>query len=490
MKCVRLLLTILIFGILVTLSVSAQIPPQYSPCSDVPPSPYGALSPDGCAPNVNNLTPGEFQATAFLDGCQSNLQPPCQSYGDPDGNVVSLYGGAYGNHEVTGNALTHYTQGTDLASQIQPLCTDGTLNCPDAQRAIIFLFLGFSNCDIEICGGNSDAYDGHDPNRNVGQPCATRCRNPHFPGPGNAWNDAADGVTQQSFLYQLYHDPLNPLVGSHVFVFNGALGQQTLDHWDPTDKGYFWTHNTCDWDLYNTYNPECNYYRVQTDLATNSFSEKQVQAIFIKTSDSYPQCDLKDLYCNHNITDTPDAYQSEIYLGDILRYLKCCTLDANHHSTGIPRYPNLKQVFVTSRIYGGYANGNAVHTCLMTEPFAYEEGFGVQRLIVARIDRNISDYAGDVRYPESAPWVDWGPYLWASGTTARSDGLAWCNGQFLFQCHFGDRDVRYGDLAYPTIYWGDFTHPALTGLQKVANQLVNFVSGSTVSPFVSGWITK
>jgi hypothetical protein len=475
---------VLALAFLLSLHASAQIPPFQQSCSDNPPNPYGATG-DGCAPNVNNLSPGQFQATPFVDGCPNGV---CQSYGDQGNDIVSLYG-HYGNSETSGAAATHYTQGTNLASSIVPLCPDGTQNCSDSQKAIVFLFIGFSNCDIEICGGNSDAWDGQDTTRLAGQPCSTKCRNLNYPGGGNAWNDAGDGVTQYSFLYQLYHDPSNPVVGSHVVVFNGALGQQTLDKWDPTSNGWYWNHNTCDWDYNNNYNPECNYYRVMYDLQNNGYSEKQVQAIFLKSSDNFPQCDLKGSYCAQGFI--PDAYQSEIYLGDILRYLKCCTLDQNHHSTGNPRYPNLQQVFVTSRIYGGYANGQpAGHNCLMPEPFAYEEGFAVQRAIVAQIDRTTSDYAGDVRYPESAPWFDWGPYLWASGETPRNfDQLVWCNGQPDNICR-GNRDVRYGDLANPNAFWGDFTHPAAHGLQQVASQLVQFVSGPTVSPFVSGWIGK
>jgi hypothetical protein len=170
-----------------------------------------------------------------------------------------------------------------------------------------------------------------------------------------------------------------------------------------------------------------------------------------------------------------------------LRYLKCCKLDANGNSTGQPRYPNLHQVFVTSRIYGGYAQNppnGGLDGCLSPEPFAYESGFTVQRAIVAQIDQtnNIADpdpYSGALDY-NNAPWFDWGPYLWASGNSPRSDQLVWCNNQ-IGRCS-GLRDLRFGDLNDNTgTYWGDFTHPTATGAAKVSGLLFNFMSGSTAS---------
>lgn len=216
-----------------------------------------------------------------------------------------------------------------------------------------------------------------------------------------------------------------------------------------------------------------------------------MQAIFIKSADPNPTCDLHHLYCGEN--DTADAYISEQHLGNILRYLKCCTLDSHGVSTGQPRYPNLKQVFVTSRTYGGYASG--AHGCLNPEPFAYEEGFAVQRLILSQINRTADGYSGNVRYPEDTPWVDWGPYLWASGVNqSPGSGLIWCDSttKTVQQCQSDPGDFRYGDLDPNFLdYWGDHTHPTASGAEKVANQLVKFIQGNLGGPqqSISNWVT-
>ncbi|MEO7402640.1 MAG: hypothetical protein ABIU95_03120, partial [Burkholderiales bacterium] len=112
------------------------------------------------------------------------------------------------------------------------------------------------------------------------------------------------------------------------------------------------------------------------------------------------------------------------------------------------RFPKLRIVFLSSRIYGGYATNR-----LNPEPYAYESAFSVQRIIARQMngDRDLNADAenGAVR----APVLVWGPYLWADGEAKRrTDGLVWQ------RADFGD----------------DGTHPSSKGRRKVADQLLDF----------------
>lgn len=179
-----------------------------------------------------------------------------------------------------------------------------------------------------------------------------------------------------------------------------------------------------------------------------------------------------------------DAFIAETRMGNIMRAIHA-------------RYPNIQQVFISTRIYGGYANENGI--CLNPEPFAFEYGIAVQRLVVAQIYQmahggtgNGDPYAGDLvdrteplGPPVLSPWIDWGPYLWANRDRPRSDNLlVWCNdpqGLIPNTCQFKE-DFRNGDSAHGIP--GDFTHPNDNGEQKVGALLLTFLKASlTTTPW-------
>src|SRR6202035_4945136 len=102
------------------------------------------------------------------------------------------------------------------------------------------------------------------------------------------------------------------------------------------------------------------YDRVRDSVLTPAgFTELQVQAVWLKQADINPSDSLP--------STSADAYKLEGYLGQIVRAIKA-------------RWHNVKQVFISSRIYAGYATDT-----LNPEPYAYESGFAVKWLIQAQI---------------------------------------------------------------------------------------------------------
>ena len=120
------------------------------------------------------------------------------------------------------------------------------------------------------------------------------------------------------------------------------------------------------------------------------------------------------------------------------------------------RFPNLRLAYLSSRIYAGYAT-----TDLNPEPYAYEGGFAMRWVIEDQLAGKLP-FAGGSRV---APWLAWGPYLWADGLKPRSDGLTWTCGDFA----------------------DDGTHPSTSGRQKVAERLRDFFSTDpTARPWFIG----
>ena len=129
--------------------------------------------------------------------------------------------------------------------------------------------------------------------------------------------------------------------------------------------------------------------------------------------------------------------------------------------TMLTLFPNLKMVYFSSRVYGGYSNG--VGNPDNPEPYAYEVGFAVKWAIQDQLNGNANLNYNAANGPVMAPWMSWGPYYWSNGMLGRNDGLVWDCADFS----------------------ADGTHPSATyGQLKVATQLLSFLrTDDTTTPW-------
>jgi hypothetical protein len=116
-------------------------------------------------------------------------------------------------------------------------------------------------------------------------------------------------------------------------------------------------------------------------------------------------------------------------------------------------FPNLKLAFFSSREYGAYENG--LPHGGDKEPFAYESAFAVRGMIQDQLNGVAAMNYNAANGPVVAPWVAWGPYLWADGLIARGDGLVW-------PCYYFESDGQH-----PSSKTG--------GSEQDANMLLNFL---------------
>ncbi len=199
-----------------------------------------------------------------------------------------------------------------------------------------------------------------------------------------------------------------------VVIVNGAQGGMTANAWIPGSglESKVWA-------------------AAEERMKNAGVSSLQVQVVWLKQALAQPAG--KGGYPEH-------AKFLKAALRELVKYAKI-------------KLPNLQFIYLSSRIYGGYAA-----TPLNPEPYAFESAFPVRELILEQIngdkDLNANISGGEIK----APVLLWGPYLWGNGTTPRkSDGLVW----------------NKEDLG------PDGTHPSPSGTAKVATMLANFFKTDT-----------
>lgn len=226
-----------------------------------------------------------------------------------------------------------------------------------------------------------------------------------------------------SLMSQVVNDDL---INDRLVFIDGADPGKTADEWeDPTLRAFR---------------------RVEEEeLTPFGHSELQVQVAWVKLASSQPAVSLPNA--------NSDALMLKRQIGNAMRALRS-------------RYPNLKMVFFSSRVYGGYATST-----INPEPYAYESGFATKWVIDAQIRQMheegapIDPVAGNLDYTSKAPWIAWGAYYWADGQRPRSDGMVWV----------------------PDDLKGDGTHLAKQGIEKITAILLDFFK---TSPHTRCWFLK
>jgi hypothetical protein len=216
--------------------------------------------------------------------------------------------------------------------------------------------------------------------------------------------------TEQEFKRFITAANGDPSKSSRVVPVNGAQGSMDASRAAEADGTY--------WKV------------VDQRLAAADVTRQQVGVIWLKETDGNPKLRWPEY---------PDTLEND--LAAIVRIAK-------------DRFPNLWLVYVSSRIYAGYAD-----IAVSPEPYAYQDAFAAKGLIERQLSGALP--IGST----SAPWLSWGPYMWADGTKARSDGLTWA-------C---------------TDFEGDGTHPSAQGESKVVSLLMGFLhNDATAKVWYSG----
>jgi hypothetical protein len=203
-------------------------------------------------------------------------------------------------------------------------------------------------------------------------------------------------------------------VNPNLVIINGAISNMTADRWSTPDP------NLSPWD-------ELNRRLQQAGVTPN-----QVQVAWTKNT----------LVQGGDFPAKAEELQG--HFETITRLLKS-------------NFPNLKIAYFSSRTRSYlYERG------LSPEPVAYETGFAVRWMITKQIDGDPTLNYDPANGEVTAPYLAWGPYLWADGTQPRSDGFTWLPEDLVEDC----------------------THPSDSGMNKVAGLLMDFF---TTDPTAAIW---
>jgi hypothetical protein len=129
---------------------------------------------------------------------------------------------------------------------------------------------------------------------------------------------------------------------------------------------------------------------VDETLAAAGVTDLQVGSVWLKEAREFPQ---------EQWPDSATVFQDD--LRSIVQILKS-------------RFPNLRSVYHSSRIYGGYGP-NGVNP----EPYPYQYGFAVKWLLAEQLSGSAALNFDPAKGAVTAPWMSWGPYLW--GAARRRD---------------------------------------------------------------------
>jgi hypothetical protein len=235
--------------------------------------------------------------------------------------------------------------------------------------------------------------------------------------------------TVQSFNGFMQVAKTDKEINPRVVLVNGAKGGRSANMiQNPNDKGKgadYWA-------------------SVDDQLKTAGVTRAQVQVIWLKETNPAP------------------------HEGGFPKYIQTLQAEMTRIVQVIhQRFPTVKLVYVSSRTYGGWAKAQPGRKAPgNSEPYSYETGFAVKWLNEQQLKGDPELNYDSKKGPAKAPWLSWGPYLWANGETKRADGFSFLRSDFTEK---------------------DQMHHSPQGMIKIGNQLLRFFKADTTT---RGWFVK